>query len=248
MEAKQVVVIAGSSRGIGRAAAMQASASGHAVVLFSRNGEALDALASSLGEDASWVAGDIGLPDDVGRLAAQVEARYGRVDQLFVSAGFAPFGPLDELHPAVVERALQTHIAGPLYLVKALLPWLREGGAILLTASGMHHRPLAEAALWVACTSAVVGLARSLAIELAPRKINVNALSHGPVDTPIFDDYGMPPEAVAAMKADLASQTLAKRMATTEEIAALALSLLRPGSYVNGTEIIANGGWNLAGR
>jgi NAD(P)-dependent dehydrogenase (short-subunit alcohol dehydrogenase family) len=114
---------------------------------------------------------------------------------------------------------------------------------VLLTGSGMHARPLAHAAVWASTTSAMVGLARALAVELAPRRVRVNTLSHGPVDTPIYDDYGMPSEAVDAMKAELAGTTLVGRMAHDAEIARWAVELLRPDGFVNGAEIVADGGW-----
>jgi NAD(P)-dependent dehydrogenase (short-subunit alcohol dehydrogenase family) len=118
---------------------------------------------------------------------------------------------------------------------------------VLLTGSALHRRPFPEARVWAASTSAVAGLAAALAVELAPAGVRVNTLSHGPVDTPAYEGDGMPPEAVAAMKAGMAAGTLSGRMGTAEEIAELAVTLLvgTSGGFVTGTEIVADGGWAL---
>jgi len=224
-----------------------ASARGQRVVLFSRRQEALRTLAEQMPGEPLWVAGDIGTRADVERLAARVRARHGAVHQVFSSAGYAPFGPLASYEDADISLALRTHVAGPMHLVRALAPLMAPGGSVLLTASGMHQRPLSDASLWAACTHAVVGLTRALAVELAPQGIRVNALSHGPVDTAIFEDYDMPPEAVTRMKRELAERTLLGRMASAEEIAAMALGLLETDGYMTGVEITANGGWHLVG-
>jgi NAD(P)-dependent dehydrogenase (short-subunit alcohol dehydrogenase family) len=108
----------------------------------------------------------------------------------------------------------------------------------------MHHRPLREACEWVASTWAVRGLAAALAVELGPRGVRVNALSHGPIDTRTYERYGMPTEAVAGVKAALARGTVLGRLGTADEVAEAAALLLRPG-YMTGSELVVDGGWAL---
>lgn len=105
-----------------------------------------------------------------------------------------------------------------------------------------------NASLWVASTLAVKGLARALAVELASRDVRVNVVSHGPVDTPIHSQYGMPAAEVEAMKNGLGAGTLIGRMGTPDEIAEMALMLLsRGGGFVTGAEVVCDGGWTLVG-
>jgi NAD(P)-dependent dehydrogenase (short-subunit alcohol dehydrogenase family) len=244
----KVVVIVGGSRGIGLATARAIAKEQGRLVLFARDRARLETAAdqarSAGAAEVAWVAGDLAQAADLERLAAEAERRGG-VDALFCSAGFAPFAPIAESEPAFVSRALAVNVAGPIHLARVMEPHLRPGAAVLWTASGMHARPLAQASVWATTTSAVVGLSRALAVEWAPRRIRVNAISHGPVDTPIYEDYGMPPEAVVAMKTKLAAQTLVGRLGHVDEIARLAKELLLPEGFITGTEVVADGGWAL---
>jgi NAD(P)-dependent dehydrogenase (short-subunit alcohol dehydrogenase family) len=109
----------------------------------------------------------------------------------------------------------------------------------------MHHRPLREASEWVASTWAVRGLASALAVELAPKGVRVNALSHGPIDTSTYERYGMPADVVEGLKEGLAAGTLLRRLGHVDEVAELAVTLLQPG-FMTGSEVVTDGGWALA--
>lgn len=158
------IVITGASRGIGLATATRLADLGARLALVARNQDALDRAASTLtGEPAITVAGDVADPETWRRIAAATATTWSGVDGLFLNAGTAPFLPVEAVDVPAFDACFHPNVLASLLAVRALLPQLRRDASILLTGSGMHARPLSNAALWVASTHAAVGLAKALA-------------------------------------------------------------------------------------
>jgi NAD(P)-dependent dehydrogenase (short-subunit alcohol dehydrogenase family) len=244
MPTTPTILLTGATSDIGRATARRLSASGARLALTARNAEALAAFARTLPGEPCVVAGDVRDDAALKRLVHEAVSRLGPLDGLFLNAGVAPFQGLEGVTRASFRECLEVNVVSALALVQAAAPHLSPGASVVLTASAMHHRPLREACEWVASTWAVRGLAAALAVELGPRGVRVNALSHGPIDTRTYERYGMPTEAVAGVKAALARGTVLGRLGTADEVAEAAALLLRPG-YMTGSELVVDGGWAL---
>lgn len=244
--AGKVAVITGGSSGIGLASARRFAAEGARLVLFARDEARLAAAAAELGGEVLTVAGDIARLDDLDRLAAATAGHFDGVDVLFLNAGSAPFAPIEAVDEAFFDDCLGVNLKGRYFAIQRLLPQLRPGASVILTATGLMHKPLPESSVWAAANAAVRSLAQSLSVDLAARGLRFNVLSPGPTDTPIYDGYGMAPEETAALKQGLGAQTLLGRMAQADELARVALFLASDdSSYLAGAEIVADGGFAL---
>lgn len=244
----QAIAITGASSGVGAAAARLFAAEGASLSLLARRPEPLRGLAQSLPGAPLAQTGDVGQTEDVKSWAKETARRMGKIHGLFLNAGMAPFYPLAEVTEERFSECVRTNVWSAFLCLQSFLPHLADDASILLTGSGLHHRPVPEASVWAASTWALRGLAAALAVELAGHGVRVNVLSHGPVETPIYEGYGLPPEALDGLKSQLAQKTLVGRLAQPGEIAEVALLFFSGRSrFVTGAEWVCDGGWALAG-
>lgn len=241
----KVAVITGGNSGIGLATALEFQAQGAHVVVFGRNRESLDETARLLGPDALIVQGDLRKLADIDRLFAETKARFGHVDILVANAGIAKFAPVDSLSEALFDELNDIHYKGAFFTVQKALPIMTDGGSIILVGSAdADKQGRVGTSIYTACKAAVRALARSLAVELLPRRIRVNVMSPGMTETPIITrEGGMPgvtPEALAAM---ITATIPMRRRGKPEEMAKAMLFLASDdSSYCLGMELIADGG------
>ncbi len=242
----KVAVITGGGSGIGLAAARLFAQEGAQLVLFGRDAAKLDTAAAQIGGEVHTIIGDMANLSDLDRLVMESVQRFGAVDVLFLNAGSAPFASIEASDEAFFDECFGINVRGRFFAIQKFLPHLRTPASIILTATGLMHKPLPESSVWAAANAAVRSLAQSLSVDLVGRGVRLNVLSPGPTDTPIYDGYGMPAEEVEGLKQGLADKTLLKRMAHAEEMAKVALFLASDeSSYVVGAEIIADGGYGL---
>jgi NAD(P)-dependent dehydrogenase (short-subunit alcohol dehydrogenase family) len=241
----KVAVITGGNSGIGLATALEFQAQGARVAIFGRSRETLDETAAKLGPDALVVQGDVRKLTDLDRLFAETEARFGRVDILVANAGIAKFAPVGILSEALFDELNDIHFKGAFFTVQKALPLMPDGSAIVLVGSAdADKQGRVGTSIYTACKAAVRALARSLAVELLPRRIRVNVLSPGMTETPIITrEGGMPgvtPEELAAM---ITATIPVRRRGRPEEMARAALFLAsEDSSYCLGVELVADGG------
>jgi 3-oxoacyl-[acyl-carrier protein] reductase len=176
-------VVGGASRGLGRAIARELVREGARVLLLSRDAQALEALASELGDAASYVAGDMGAPDTAVRVLATVEENLDRrVDGVVVNSGGPPPGAALALSDEDWRGAYELLIGGPLRLLRATVPLMGDGGAVLFVTSSSVRQPIAGLDTSNVLRPGVAALAKVLARELGPR-VRVNSLAPGRIDT-----------------------------------------------------------------
>jgi len=241
----KVAVITGGNSGIGLATALEFQAQGAQVVVFGRSRETLDQAAAKLGPAALVVQGDVRRLADIDRLFAETKARFGRVDVLIANAGIAKFAPIDSLSEALFDELNDIHYKGAFFTVQKALPLMPDGGAIVLVSSAdADKQGRVGTSIYTACKAAVRALARSLAVELVPRRIRVNVLRPGMTDTPIITrEGGMPgvmPEELAAL---ITATIPMRRRGRPEEMARAALFLASDdSSYCLGIELAVDGG------
>jgi NAD(P)-dependent dehydrogenase (short-subunit alcohol dehydrogenase family) len=240
----KVAVITGGNSGIGLATAKEFVAQGAHVVISGRDQKTLDEAAREIGNGVLAVRADVARLADIDRLFAEVKAKFGRIDVLFVNAGVGRFTPLEEVTEEIYDSIIDVNLKGAFFTIQKALPLLADGASIVLNTSIAAHigRPLGTA-VYSASKAALLSLARTLSNELVGRNIRVNAVSPGPVATPIFDRLGIPAAALDETRRSIESMVPMKRFGRPEEIAKTALFLASSdSSFLLGTEIVADGG------
>jgi NAD(P)-dependent dehydrogenase (short-subunit alcohol dehydrogenase family) len=241
----KVAVITGGNSGIGLATARAFIANGAKVTIFGRNPATLAQAADTLGGHVMAIQGDVRKLADLDRLFVETNKRFGRIDVLVANAGIAKFAPVESLSEELFDELSGILFKGVFFTVQRALPYLRDGAAIVLIgASDADKQGRMLTSIYTAAKSAVRALARSLSVELLPRRIRVNVVSPGMTDTPIITrEGGMPgmtPEEIAA----LITKTIPlKRRGRPEEVAKAILFMASDdSSYCLGAELMVEGG------
>jgi NAD(P)-dependent dehydrogenase (short-subunit alcohol dehydrogenase family) len=239
----KVAVITGGNSGIGLATAKEFVEQGAKVVISGRDQKTLTEVAQELGPEALAVRADVGRLADIDKLFAAVRAKFGRIDVLFVNAGIGKFSPLEEVTEELYDSILQVNLKGAFFTIQKALPLLADGASIVLNTSINAHIGMPNSSVYAASKAALLSLARTLSAELVGRNIRVNAISPGPVTTPIFGRLGLPAEVLEQTRQSIVSQVPMKRFGRPEEIAKTALFLASSdSSFLLGSEIVADGG------
>jgi NAD(P)-dependent dehydrogenase (short-subunit alcohol dehydrogenase family) len=240
---KKVAVITGGNSGIGLASAKALTDAGAKVALFGRDQRTLDQAVATLGERSLGIRGDVASLEDLQRLVNTVKSKFGGIDILFANAGIAEFAPFEQASEEHFDRVFDVNVKGVFRTIQVALPALNSGASIILTTSGANQKGVPATSVYAATKAAVRSLARTLSAELIDRGIRVNAVSPGPVATPIFGRLGIPADAAAQLEAGLVSQVPLKRIAQASEIASVVKFLASSdSSYIVGAEIVADGG------
>ena len=239
----KVAVITGGNSGIGLATAKEFLEQGAKVVISGRDQKTLDAAAQELGRDVLVVRADVARLADIDKLFAEVKAKFGRVDVLFVNAGIGKFAPFDQVTEAFYDDTIDINLKGAFFTIQKALPLLTDGASIVLNTSINAHMGMPNSSVYSASKAGLLSLARTLSAELVGRNIRVNAISPGPVTTPILERMGMPADVLEQTRQSIVSQVPMKRFGRPEEIAKTALFLASSdSSYLLGTEIVVDGG------
>jgi NAD(P)-dependent dehydrogenase (short-subunit alcohol dehydrogenase family) len=233
---KRVVIIGGTS-GIGRATAERLSAEGARVLVTGRSPETL----AGLGPGIVGVRSDAADLSDVDALAGTVAAEFGAVDALFVNAGITRPAAFVETTEQLYDEVFAVNTKGPYFTVQRLAPLLTDGAGIVLTTSVSDVKGQPGTSVYAATKAALRSMTRSLARELAPRNIRVNAVSPGPIDTGILD-RSLGPERAAATKAEMAARNPMQRFGRPDEVAAAVLFLAFDATFTTGSELAVDGG------
>jgi len=241
--AGRVAVITGGSSGIGLAAAQTFAAEGAQVFITGRRQSELDAAIKQIGPNAVGVQGDVSNLDDLDRLFTQVKEHNGRIDVLFANAGGGEFAALGSITEEQFDKTFSINVKGLLFTVQKALPLFQDGGSIILNASVAGSKGIEAFSVYSATKAAVRSFARSWTVDLKPRGIRVNAISPGPIDTPILNGLAATKEELGQLKTNLASTVPLGRMGQPDEIAKAALFLASDdSSFVTGIELFVDGG------
>jgi NAD(P)-dependent dehydrogenase (short-subunit alcohol dehydrogenase family) len=239
----KVAVITGGNSGIGLATAEVFVDAGAKVVLFGRDAGSLHRAVALLGANATGVRGDVTSGDDLEKLFEAVRQQHGGVDILFANAGVAEFLPLAAMTNEHFDKLFDINVKGVLQTVVKSQGVLRDGASIVLTTSGVNELGTPGAIVYSATKAAVRSFARTLSAELVGRGIRVNAVSPGPVATPIIGRMGLSDEQMKGLAAQMASQVPLKRMGDPSEIAKAVLFLASSdASFIVGAELVVDGG------
>ena len=239
----KVAVVTGGSSGIGLSIAKRFAEEGARVAITGRNQTAIDKAIKEIGPNGLGIQGDVSRLDDLVRIYKIVGEKFGKVDVLIVNAGVYVLGPLAEFTEEQFDSVSDINFKGAFFSVQKALPVLNDGASVVLLSSTANGKGFPNHAAYSATKAAVRSLARSFSAELLDRRIRVNTLSPGPVNTPVFNTVaGNAAEAKAMMEA-MGNFTPLKRVASAEEIAAAALYLATDDTaFMLGAELLLDGG------
>jgi len=239
----RVAVITGGSSGIGLAIAKRFAQEGAKVAITGRNQKTIDQAIAEIGPNGLGIQGDVSKLDDLTRIYQTVADHFGKVDTLIVNAGVYILAPLADFTEEQFDLVSDINFKGAFFSVQKALPVLKDGASVVLISSTVNGKGIPNHAAYSATKAAVRSLARSFSAELLDRKIRVNALTPGPVDTPVFASVTGSAEGSAAMKEAMGNFTPVKRVAEPEELAAAALYLASDDStFMLGAELLLDGG------
>ncbi|MFI9645752.1 SDR family oxidoreductase [Streptomyces sp. NPDC052040] len=239
-EGKKIVITGGSS-GIGLAAARLFAAGGAHVLITGRTRATLDAAVEQLGDKAVAVRSDAASLPEIKVLAGTVQERFGAVDALFVNAGVTASAPFGSTTEEMYDALFDINAKGAYFTVQALAPLMREGSGVVLTTSVVNVLGLDGLSVYSASKAALRSMTRTLARELLPRKVRVNAVSPGPTDTGVLD-RSVPADVAETVKDTYRSTNPMQRLGTSEEVAAAVAYLAFEATFSTGTEFPVDGG------
>ncbi len=239
----KVAVVTGGSSGIGLATAKRFVEEGAFVYITGRRQTELDKAVSLIGRGVAAVQGDVSNLADLDRLYAKVAREKGKIDILFAGAGIVDPHPLAETTEESYDKVFAINARGLAFTVKKALPLLNDGGAIIVITSGAENKGIPGFTAYSATKAAVRSFVRTWTAELKDRRIRVNAISPGPIDTPIFDQQAPTKEGADQVRAQFAAAIPFGRLGRPEEIASTALFLASDeASFIAGAEIPVDGG------
>lgn len=242
----KVAVITGAGSGIGRATAERFLAEGAKVVAFTRTGAPLEKIAARAPARVLAVHGDVTNPGDVGRLVTATTRRFGEVDVLIPCAGIARLAPFAESDPEEIEEQYRVNFLGAASTVREFLPHLNPSAAVIFITARLRETAGFSLGAFNATKAAVAALARSLALELAPRGIRVNCIAPGPTATPMWNKTGLPPKKAEELLGAMKRQSPGRKLADPADVADVALFLASDGArHIVGQELVVDGGFSI---
>ena len=239
----KIAIITGGNSGIGLATAKRLVSEGAYVFITGRRQKEIDTAVSEIGKNVMGIQGDVSNLADLDRLYNTVKDQKGRLDILFANAGIAQFAPLGEISEEHFDSIFRINVKGLLFTVQKALPLFQNGGSIILNASIGSSKGFEETSVYSATKAAVRSFARTWTADLRHRKIRVNAISPGPIDTPIFSSLTQNEEQMDQFKNYIVNTVPMGRMGSPDEIAKVVSFLAsNESSYITGIELFVDGG------
>lgn len=242
----KTALITGGSSGIGLATAKLFAAQGAKVIITGRRKDVVDAAVASIGSAATGLVGDVADIAHHDAVAAELKQRFGGLDIYMANAGLNTINDSAQVSPDEFDAQFSANARGVFFGVQNIAPIMRDGGAIIITSSIASQKVLDGHAVYAGSKAAIEAFARSWMVEFRARRIRVNVLSPGPVNTPILDKLGIPPEQRGDFEQQVASAIPLGRLGEPEELASAALFLASDaGSFVNGVVLRVDGGMSV---
>lgn len=215
----KIALVTGGTSGIGLATAKRFVTEGAQVIITGRRKEVLDAAVKDLGARVIGIQADSGKLDDLDQLYRQINEKYGRLDIVFANAGGGEVATIDQASDEHFDKTFDSNVKGVFFTVQKALRLMKGGGAIVLNASIVSAKGIPAFSVYSATKAAVRSFARTWTNELKDRKIRVNVVSPGPIDTPGVDGLIPDPEQAKQLKAAFVSQVPLGRIGQPDEIA-----------------------------
>ena len=240
----KVSLVTGGTSGIGLAAAGALAKEGAYVCITGRCERELTSAVQRIGKNATGVRGDVANAGDLDRLFEQIRDEKGRLDILFANAGVAKYAALGNVTEELFDSIFNVNVKGVLFTVQKALPLMPEGASIILNASVVGSKGLSSNSVYSATKASIRSFARTWTTDLKDRRIRVNAISPGTIDTPGLSDLLASAEAGEQRRKMVANSIPLGRFGRPDEVAKVVVFLASDeSSYITGSEIFVDGGF-----
>jgi NAD(P)-dependent dehydrogenase (short-subunit alcohol dehydrogenase family) len=240
----KIALITGGNSGIGLATAKEFVNEGAYVFITGRREAELPAAKKQIGKNVTAIQGDVSNLDDLDRLFVQIKKEKGKIDIVFANAGVARYAPIGTITEDFFDSIFDINVKGVLFTVQKSLPLLRDSGSIILNASIVGSKGLSSNSVYSATKAAVRSFARTWTTDLKDRRIRVNAISPGPIDTPGLSELLASSETGEQRKKMISNTVPLGRFGKPEEIAKAVVFLASDdASYITGIELFVDGGF-----
>ena len=245
LQGKRALITGGTS-GIGLEAAKHFLNEGARVVVTGVNPDSIAKAKDQLGSEVLVLQADSADVEAQKKLALDIRDHFGQLDIAFLNAGVSVWMPMEAWTEEMFNRSFDINVKGPYFLIQALLPVFANPASVVLNTSVSVHVGDANSSVYAATKAALLNMSKTLSTELLGRGVRLNAVSPGPVDTPLYDKLGIPVEYREQVNAEIVSSIPAGRFGTPEEIAKAVVYLASDESkWTIGSEIIVDGGRRL---
>ena len=239
----RIALVTGGSSGIGLAVAQRFAREGAFVFVTGRRKNELEKAAELIGPESAAIQADVSNLADLDKVYQEIKQRKGRLDVLVANAGGGTFAPLGAISEEHFDQTFGTNVKGTLFRVQKALPLLSDGASIILTGSTAGSEGIAAFGVYAATKAAIRSFARTWATDLKERKIRVNVISPGPIETPGLAGLASDDDTRRGMYAAFATQIPLGRLGQPDEVAKVASFLAsEDASFVNGIELFVDGG------
>lgn len=240
----KTAVITGGNSGIGYATAKQLKEQGANVIITGRRKEAIEKAALELGVTA--ITADQSNISDIEKLATQVKADFGSVDILFINAGIAGLGTIEQTTEELYDNIMNVNLKGAFFTLSKFIPILKDGASVVFLSSNTASMPGPGSSVYSASKTALNSFMRSAALELAPRKIRVNSVSPGPTQTEVMNKVGLDETTVKGIMDVVVEKVPLKQMGRAEDVAQMVSYLSSDAAvFMTGADVIMDGGMSL---
>lgn len=238
----KVAVITGGNSGIGLGIALEFRNEGAKGVIVGRNPETLASAVAQLGDNFIAINADVTNLSDLERVFKGTAEKFGKIDVIVANAGAGAVGTVTTFDEAAFDQAMNLNLKSVYFTVQKALPYMNDGGSIILIGSNAAHRAYANFTLYGAAKAAVIYLAKGFSSDLLERKIRANVITPGTTDTPAFDKF-VPAEQMETVKKHFADQMPIGRIGQPADIGKTAVFLASDdSSFMLGAELLVDGG------
>ncbi|PBI94252.1 4-formylbenzenesulfonate dehydrogenase TsaC1/TsaC2 [Flavobacterium sp. ACN2] len=240
----KVAVITGGNSGIGYATAQLLKNQGAEVIITGRRKEAIEKAALELGVTA--ITADQSNILDIEKLAEKLKTDFGSVDILFINAGIAGLGTIEQTTEELYDSIMNVNLKGAFFTLSKFIPILKDGASVVFLSSNTASMPGPESSVYSASKTALNSFMRSAALELAPRKIRVNSVSPGPTQTEVMNKVGLDETTVKGIMDVVVEKVPLKQMGRAEDVAKMVSYLSSEAAvFMTGADVIMDGGMSL---
>jgi NAD(P)-dependent dehydrogenase (short-subunit alcohol dehydrogenase family) len=241
----KIALITGGNSGIGYATAKELKEQGATVIITGRRKEAIEKAAEEL--DVIAMIADQSNVFAIEKLAAAIKEQFGKIDILFINAGIVGMSTIEMATETLFDEVMAVNFRGAYFTLSKFIPLLNDGASVVFLSSNVASGNNIASSIYSSSKAALNSVMKIAALELAPRKIRVNAVSPGPTETEILNKAGLDEATLKTIKASLITRIPLSKMGTARDVAKMVAYFCGDAaSFITGAEILMDGGMVLA--